>query len=369
MNLKDEIKKVCLTYLTQIVQKGIVPTLQNLESFLELEFCGDWKLLIGKNDLNTWFNNIVNQNFISSSKGIEEILIHKSSNVIEITRDSSKQYSIDLSENELDISFEILCIKENIDWNELNPFVSFKAILNGRTTRISLIHRCLSSEHSHKISIRFHTEKSHILSSFFSSSKDMEVIKGLFKAKSNILICGSTGSGKTSFISSLISSSNNKEHLFIIEDTHEIKSPTISTTRLISKDQPGHSLSDYCKYALRMRPDRIILGEVRSKEITPLILNANNGHKGLISSIHSNTAQSAPQRMATLLCLYSGINGMNKDIALDLICSGIDYIIFLENKKVVQAIKLLNYENGSIHYDDILESTCADDLDIHQIAS
>ena len=369
MNLEDDVKRVSLSFLTEIVQKGLLPTLQKLEVYLDLEFVGDWKLLYSSVDLEIWFNDIINQEYMSFDELLEEILIHNNQNFILIDSSKTRKYKVKLLQRELDLSLEILCLKEKVDWNELNPFVSFKSTLNGKLTRVSLIHKCLSCEHSHKASIRFHSQKVHRLESFFDNKNDIHFMKDLYKTKKNILICGSTGSGKTSFISSLISDSKNEDHIIIIEDTKEISSPSNSTTRLLSRNQNGHSLSDYCNYALRMRPDRIILGEVRSKEVTPLILNANNGHKGLLCSLHSNSARSAPQRLSTLLCLYSGIKGMNKDVALDLICSGIEYIIFLEKKKVTQAIKILNYENGAIHFDDILESKNELDLEFHSLVS
>jgi Flp pilus assembly CpaF family ATPase len=369
MNLGSDVKRMGLSFLTEISQKGLLPSFLQLQEYLDIEFTQSWRLLLSEEDLLNWFNTITNQDFIEVKNNLEEILIHSNLSVIEIKNSGHERTTIKLTQEELDLSFEILCIREKVDWNELNPFVSFNSILKGRKLRISLINKCLSCEHSHKASIRFHSDNVHPISSFFNTEEEMIKIQNIYLNKFNILICGATGSGKTSFISSLISNENSAEHLFIIEDTKEIASPTQSTTRLLSKDQHGHSLSDYCSYALRMRPDRIIVGEVRSKEVTPLILNANNGHKGLLSSLHSNSASTAPQRLSTLLCLYSGIEGMSKDVALDLICSGIDYIIFLESKKVTQAIKLLNFDNGSIHFDDILKSENEYDLDLQALVS
>ena len=356
MNLTDDIKTVCKNYMRKCLQRGEEITLINLKSILDIEFSGDWTILFSSDELDLWFKNMVNLNYIEKYKNTEELLIHDCNNCTSIETKTFRDV-LQIDQDELELSIEVLCLKEKIDWNHNNPFVSFKTHLHGKDARVSLIHKCLSNEHSHKASIRFHSSESFSLTSFFSDLKTENKVREIFKNKDNILISGATGSGKTSFISSLVQNSKDEEHVFIIEDTHELLSPNKSTTRLISKNSIGHKLEDYCTYALRMRPDRVIVGEIRSSEATPFILNANNGHKGLLSTIHANSASKAPQRLATLLGLYSGISAINNDLALDLICSGVNYVIHLENKKVVQIIKLLNSENGIIHFDDILESS------------
>ncbi|WP_127714489.1 CpaF/VirB11 family protein [Halobacteriovorax sp. HLS] len=356
MNLSDDLKHLCRSYIKKSIQRAHCPSVEQIISNLEIEFGKDWQILLPKDLLINWYEKIEHLQFIQYDSTIEEILIHSAKTITYIYANSRKSTECGISQQDLELSLELLCIKERIDWNENSPFVSFKYRIGNQDIRISLTHKSLSCEHSHKASIRFHTKESYPISSYFSSLKVQNIVINLFKNRKNILISGSTGSGKTSFISTLLSEADKEEHLIIIEDTHELISPNQCSTRLLSGPQNGHSLNDYCNYSLRLRPDRVIVGEIRSHECIPFILNANNGHKGLIGSIHANSAAKVPQRLSTLLCLYSKMNGINNDIALELIASGIDIIIHMEDKKVVEVIKLLNVECGVTHYEDLLES-------------
>ncbi|OUR96524.1 hypothetical protein A9Q84_09245 [Halobacteriovorax marinus] len=355
MKINNDLYDLARNYIRESIQRSAFPTPSSIERHLNIEFGEDWSILLPKYELANWFNKLNQLLYLTLSEGVEEIIIHNPKNSIFIYSEKSVNSEIDLTDEDLEISYELLCLKKGIDWNLSNPFVSFKSIVLGNPCRITLTHKSLSQEHSHKCSIRFHSKKTYPIEKYFKSVEEEKIIMNVFYGKSNLLICGATGSGKTSFLSSLLNHVEENEHLFIIEDTHEIISPNNCCTRLVSNKLPGHSLKDFCAYSLRMRPDRLIVGEIRSNEVVPLILNSNNGHKGLISTLHANSAVSAPQRLATLLCLYSNIQGMDQSLALELIANGIDVIIFMEEKKVTHAIKLLNHENGVIHFDEILE--------------
>src|SRR5690606_16207061 len=102
----------------------------------------------------------------------------------------------------------------------------------------------------------------------FASTAQSKILKDLFESKANIVIAGSTGSGKTSFIKSLLNTyARAQEHIVILEDTEEITPKYSQWTQLLATGAEGKHLMDYCHYALRMTPDRIILGEIRSKEV------------------------------------------------------------------------------------------------------
>jgi len=121
---------------------------------------------------------------------------------------------------------------------------------------------------------------------------------------------------------------------------------------MLSKNVTSYSLKDFCSYALRMRPDRMVLGELRSVEVVPFFLTMNNGHKGFMSTIHADSAKNAVERLALLFKMYS-----EQEIAyttiMKLLCSNIDYIIYVKNKKVSTISKILGNENESIFFDEV----------------
>lgn len=354
MNISNDIYRISRQYILDSINRSSYPDFESICTNLKLEFGEDWKILLPKNILEEWFLNITTLSFLELSKHTEEILIHNGENIQYYEANKRKLLSSSLMDEDIDLCLKLLCLKYKVDWNISRPFVSYRANIQQQNVRISLTHSSLSSSHSHKCSIRILSTKTYPLADYFSSQSDMETILKLFRNKANIIVCGSTGSGKTSFLSSLLTEVDENQHIFIVEDTFELTSPNVTTTRLVSCELPRHSLSDYCSYALRMRPDRIVLGEIRSHEVVPLILNSNTGHKGLLTTIHANNARECTSRISTLLCLYSGISGMNNQTALDIITAGIDVIIFLENKLVTQAISLSGHERGQVNYENIL---------------
>lgn len=101
---------------------------------------------------------------------------------------------------------------------------------------------------------------------------------------------------------------------------------------------------DYCHYALRMTPDRIILGEIRSKEVIPFLLSMNNGHKGLMTTVHANSASDTLSRLSLLFSLYSDNgNTISHDAINKMIASSVDIVIFLENKKVKEIARIISW--------------------------
>lgn len=356
MNLAEDIYKISRKYINESINRSVYPKMNSIRTNLNLEFGEDWRILLPEDTLESWFNSLCGLSFLILPKEVEEIIIHNERSVQYYTKGDKTIGPIQLDFEDVTISYKLLCLSERVDWNISTPFVSFNAKIHNSSARVSLTHSSLSEEHSHKCSIRFHSERAHKIDTFFHTEEVKDIIVRKYIEKKNIIICGSTGSGKTSLLSTLLSLNNEGQHIFVIEDTLEIKSPNTTTTRLVANEKPRHSLSDYCSYALRMRPERIVLGEIRSHEVVPLILSTNTGHKGILTTLHANSTTDSPRRLSTLLCLYSGIGGMNNEIALDLITKGIDIIIFMKNKKVEGAIELLGHEDGKINYDDILES-------------
>ena len=176
-----------------------------------------------------------------------------------------------------------------------------------------------------------------------------EIIISAVKAHKNILVIGGTGSGKTTLINAVINSmvdNNPKERVVIIEDTGEIQ---CSATNYVQfHTAPSVSMTDLLKTTLRMRPDRILVGEVRGAEALDLLMAWNTGHEGGAATVHANNPIAALDRIALLI-------SMNRDYPKPiepLIASSIHYIIHIarvEHSRKIQAILQVNgYDNG--HY-------------------
>ena len=136
-------------------------------------------------------------------------------------------------------------------------------------------------------------------------------LEACVKAKLNIIICGGTGSGKTTVLNVLSSLISNDERIITIEDAAELKlsQEHVITleTRNTNYDSEGEvTVRDLVINSLRMRPDRIIVGEVRGKEAFDMLQAMNTGHDGSLSTLHANGPKDALNRLETMV-LMSGI--------------------------------------------------------------
>jgi len=128
------------------------------------------------------------------------------------------------------------------------------------------------------------------------------------KAKLNVLICGGTGTGKTTLLNILSSFIYNHERIITIEDAAELKlnqEHVISLeTRLTNYEGEGEvTIRDLVRNSLRMRPDRIIVGEVRGKEAFDMMQAMNTGHEGSITTLHANSPIDALNRLETMIMM------------------------------------------------------------------
>lgn len=290
-----------------------------------------------------------------------ELIIH-SNKLIQIHDENHLQ---DLTEEDYQKSLEYMAYQKSVQWNYKTPFASFKANLFGTDVRVTLIHKSCNPNEISKAYIRRLNTNVLPLDSFKIDQDLQGFLTDLISSKKNIMISGATASGKTSLLNSLISFCDENEHIVILEDTHELITKSKRTTYLLSEEESGKSLLDYCAYAMRLSPDRIILGELRSSEIRPFLLAMNTGHKGLLSSIHANSAVDCIDRMNLLFQIYSKGTTISYEIINSLICENLDYIIHLEKKEVVEIIKIIGSEGITPYYERIYSKidSCIDKMD------
>ena len=189
------------------------------------------------------------------------------------------------------------------------------------------------------------------------SQEAVNFLKILVESKYNIFVSGGTGSGKTTFLNALSDYIPKDERIITIEDNAELQIKGVSNlVRLEARNanlegEGAVTIRDLIKSALRMRPDRIIVGEVRGDETVDMISSAMlNGHSGSMSTGHANNPMDMLHRLETMMLM--GIElpliAIQQQIA-----SALDVIIHLgrlrdKSRKVLEITEVLGYENGRI---------------------
>jgi len=177
----------------------------------------------------------------------------------------------------------------------------------------------------------------------------------------NIIVCGGTGSGKTTLLNILSSFISDHERIVTIEDAAELRLMQEHVipleTRVMNYDRSGEiTIRDLVINALRMRPDRIIVGECRGKEAFDMLQAMNTGHDGSLTTLHANGGVDALNRLETMV-LMSGLDIPIKAIR-EYIYNAIDLVVNIERlndgrRKIVSISELDGIEDGKIILKDI----------------
>ena len=202
----------------------------------------------------------------------------------------------------------------------------------------------------------------HNLIGFGSITQDVAmVLEAMVQARLNVLISGGTGTGKTTFLNVLSSFIPNDERIVTIEDSAELQLQQEHVVRLETRPANLEGMGeitqrDLVKNALRMRPDRIILGEVRSGEALDMLQAMNTGHDGSLATIHANSPRDALTRLETMVSM-AGLNIPDKALRHQ-VSSALDVVIQIArlsdgSRKMIGLHEIIGMEGDVITVQEI----------------
>lgn len=298
---------------------------------------------------------------LSAKEGISEIIINSADNVFIEREGELILLNIKLSPQDI-VSFCKDIAKYNKSlFGPNNPIVDGNLPDGSRVNIISSLYTASSPA----ITIRKYLKTISRFSSspgvFGLSPEWVDFFKVLVRARMNIIISGGTGNGKTTFLNLLLQEISPTDRVITIEDTKELNFHIPNTVRLVtprgsSRVEEPLKIRDLLKNTLRMRPDRIIIGEVRGEEAFDLMQAMNTGHDGSMCTVHSNTPGESLSRLENLF-LFSGYDVPLKAIRQQM-STAIDFIVQLDrdrdgNRIVSRVAEVSNMEGETILLQDL----------------
>ncbi|MFD9941478.1 TadA family conjugal transfer-associated ATPase [Nonomuraea sp. NPDC059023] len=160
------------------------------------------------------------------------------------------------------------------------------------------------------------------------------ILRRMVAARLAFLVTGGTGTGKTTLLSALLSLADPGERLLLVEDSAELRPEHPHVVRLESRPANlegagGIGLRDLVRQALRMRPDRVVVGEVRGAEVVDLLAALNTGHEGGCGTLHANAAADVPARLEALGCAA----GLSREAVHSQLAAALDMVVHLARSR------------------------------------
>jgi len=193
------------------------------------------------------------------------------------------------------------------------------------------------------------------------SPECMEFIKQCVKIRKNIIVCGGTGTGKTTFLNAISGYIADDERIITVEDTAELRLQQPHWVSLESRPpnvegKGAVTIQDLVKNCLRMRPDRIVVGECRGGEALDMLQAMNTGHEGSLTTIHANTPRDGLSRLEAM-CLQTGVD-LPVHVIREMISSAVNMIVQLSrfsdgSRKVTYITEMHGQINGEIQSTDL----------------
>jgi pilus assembly protein CpaF len=185
-------------------------------------------------------------------------------------------------------------------------------------------------------------------------------VKWIIRSKKSVMICGGTGSGKTTLLAAMLHETSQSERIVVIEDLSEISIHHPHVVLLQSRHANSEGVGEVTmralvRQSLRMRPDRIVVGEIRGGEILELFAALNTGHRGCAATIHANSAQDVITRVQ----LLGALNGLSDEATHLQLASAIDIVIELNrcgSDRNITEIGILKFKSGRCQYESIVST-------------
>lgn len=241
---------------------------------------------------------------------------------------------------------EQLANSRNLFFNTQVPHLSC-SIPNTRY-RVNALHPSITAQNRLALCIRVPNESKFAIEAFKLGDKikakniDYKDILDLVVKAKNILVSGGTASGKTSFVNSLIEKIPLDERIITIEDSPELhlKNPNLVSILVGKNEDSNYSYETALNDAMRMSPQRLLLGEIDTKNVSLFLRLANTGHSGMISTLHSNSVEDAIFAINLNIKIGSKKDIDSKDL-LDFFVRGMDFIIQIKkiaNERVIEDV-------------------------------
>lgn len=175
-------------------------------------------------------------------------------------------------------------------------------------------------------------------------------LRSLLDARASILVSGATGAGKTTLLNDLLSDTSPADRIIVIEDTPEVAPRHPHVLSLLARSANAEGFGeitprDLLRQTLRMRPDRIVIGECRGAEVLDLLQALNTGHRGALATVHANSARDALRRVE-LLCSLHGPSSIPTSTYRHLLGSSLQVVVQVEKSGPLRQISEIGRLEG-----------------------
>jgi pilus assembly protein CpaF len=317
------------------------------------------------------FNELMNQ--LLADKDLTDICINSKNKIFVDRGNGMEPLDVPISESDPHLWIIQNLSRAGLSFDAKNPFVDFQLPTRHRVH--ALFPPC-SPEVIISIRRPAQSEAKTDRWTVNRNSLYWDLLKQAAIEGDNILIAGATGSGKTTLLNDLLSQVPSKERIIALEDVNELAPIHPHFLSLLSHRPNADgfgaiTLRTLLTQALRMRPDRIIIGECRGTEVLDFLQILNTGHKGAMATIHAESCRDALYRLE-LLCLLSGHENLSTMTIKTLISRGIRWIAHTKRnnatgqREIVEIQQVVGCESGTILLRPVLNSVLNDGTDSTQ---
>ncbi len=182
------------------------------------------------------------------------------------------------------------------------------------------------------------------------------LLRAVLAARLAFVVSGGTGSGKTTILAALLAAVDPRERVVCVEDAEELRPRHPHVVRLVARPANiegagGVTLRDLVRQALRMRPDRLVVGEVRGGEVCDLLAALNTGHDGGAGTVHANSAREVPARMEAL----AATGGLPRDALHSQLAAAVQVVLHMHRlpsgARVLDTVAVLGRDHGTGHHE------------------